>query len=71
MTKYCKGFCEQMHHFWRYVDGYKYCKACETFLLVEIGTTNICPCCHNQMRDKPRISTKAKRLEISEAVIRY
>ena len=71
MTKYCKGFCDKFPHFWRYVSGFKYCKVCETFMKPEEGTTVQCPCCHGQMRLKHRVSTKAKRLAYSEAVIRY
>lgn len=43
----CKGLCDQLPEFHRFVDGFKYCGICEHFIQSE---TIKCPCCHGQMR---------------------
>jgi hypothetical protein len=53
MTGYCKGYCDRLNSFSRYVDGFKYCCTCQKFIQtgdpIE-GETLKCPCCHRQVR---------------------
>lgn len=59
-AKYCKGICNRFsapNHvnggLGLYSTGHKRCNTCEVYLKTE---EKACPCCNNQLRNRPRNS---------------
>ena len=53
MVILCKGICDTLPSFSRYVDGFQYCCICSMFLPCE---KNRCPCCHACVRMYSRMN---------------
>jgi hypothetical protein len=61
MTGYCKGYCDRLPSFDRYVDGFKFCATCEKFIQVGEARPGVmlkCPCCHRQVRIRGKKQNK-------------